>query len=990
MTPLSLNPMPVRFLLVVAVLFALSAQAQTATVEILPVSFSARTIAPDGSAIGGTWTRHVSDEGPTGTSHYYHHFPAVWVDGQVHLLHLPGFYIPNEDYEPVNTWVVAVSADAEVLYGNARSSGQEPGGNPGHAGVVRWDGVDGAMTFVEGLPYVSQVWAASPDGSVIAGYGPESNDPLSDYTLYRWEDGVRTELQGYLTDTHVAEVHGVTDEGRAVGTRTARFEPYHVEAVWWEPDGSLTVGEDLGPGSIEAVSDDGASRFRSVRFSDPAAPAMRYRDGEATEVGNAIFQSKRLRNSALNWGINPSSVSGDGSRVYTGYQYFTPGSGTRGSTELWVEGVGSAPILDVLAERYGVDLPACPDNPDSVWGVMSSDGRVLTVECPESRFESPELDEVLYRITLPATAAWAEAADGFFDDPDRWAPALVPDSTTLTALAPGGPYTVSLREDHALGALTAPAADANLLFGEHTLTVGAADSASAAPAFRVGADGPAVLLLEEGALRVRGGATIGEGGEGTGEVFVTRGHQLSVAGPLVVGAAATDGIAGNLLVGSGSVQAGGGLHVGVGEGATGRVEALPETSVQATARASSVVGGRGTGDLYAQGAFVSLTGSLTLGGFASGTGGLHLSDAAFVLTTEDLFVGLSGSGSVGVASGSTLSTGGTAVVGADDGAVGFVSVHGAGSRWDVVNGVLGVGLSGAGAIQVTDGGALCVAEEVIVGDHGAVITDSPLQVREGGDCTAPASATRSAGGSSGVVVATLTVEGDGEVSAPAIEVGPGGVLDGGGALAVPLTNGGTLAPGGDGALGTLTLTAPLTQTAEGTLSIEVGASSTDAITVDGAVTLRGTLRLASLPSEPPTVGQSYDVLTASSITGAFDRIEVPDGLVASVSATAVTVTVASAVDAEGGPVRSLVLHTPSPNPSRGSVELAYELAESGVVRLSVHDALGRQVASVLDGLVHPAGSHTATLAASAWAPGVYVVRLVAGDELATVQLTVVR
>jgi hypothetical protein len=91
----------------------------------------------------------------------------------------------------------------------------------------------------------------------------------------------------------------------------------------------------------------------------------------------------------------------------------------------------------------------------------------------------------------------------------------------------------------------------------------------------------------------------------------------------------------------------------------------------------------------------------------------------------------------------------------------------------------------------------------------------------------------------------------------------------------------------------------------------------------------------------------------------------------------------------GAQSASATLAVPVPNPALGDIKLTFELAEPGLVRLSVHDALGREVALVLNA-VRQLGAHTVALATDGLAPGVYVVRLVAGDELATQRLTVVR
>ena len=59
------------------------------------------------------------------------------------------------------------------------------------------------------------------------------------------------------------------------------------------------------------------------------------------------------------------------------------------------------------------------------------------------------------------------------------------------------------------------------------------------------------------------------------------------------------------------------------------------------------------------------------------------------------------------------------------------------------------------------------------------------------------------------------------------------------------------------------------------------------------------------------------------------------------------------------------------------------------IRLVVYDALGREVAVVLDE-EQPAGRHTIELASVGLASGTYVIRLVADGEVQTQRFTVVR
>jgi hypothetical protein len=83
------------------------------------------------------------------------------------------------------------------------------------------------------------------------------------------------------------------------------------------------------------------------------------------------------------------------------------------------------------------------------------------------------------------------------------------------------------------------------------------------------------------------------------------------------------------------------------------------------------------------------------------------------------------------------------------------------------------------------------------------------------------------------------------------------------------------------------------------------------------------------------------------------------------------------------------LDAPNPNPSGGAVTLAFALPESGPVRLSVYDVLGREVAVLVDGEVG-ARRHEAVLNGSRLPSGTYVVRLEAGGAVQTQRVTLVR
>jgi hypothetical protein len=103
----------------------------------------------------------------------------------------------------------------------------------------------------------------------------------------------------------------------------------------------------------------------------------------------------------------------------------------------------------------------------------------------------------------------------------------------------------------------------------------------------------------------------------------------------------------------------------------------------------------------------------------------------------------------------------------------------------------------------------------------------------------------------------------------------------------------------------------------------------------------------------------------------------------------VTVEPRGATAGEHGPQTALALGAPQPNPASESATVGYALPEAGLVRLSVVDLLGREVA-VLDAGDRAAGPHTARLDAHHLAPGVYVVRLATAGRVLTRRVVVAR
>lgn len=86
---------------------------------------------------------------------------------------------------------------------------------------------------------------------------------------------------------------------------------------------------------------------------------------------------------------------------------------------------------------------------------------------------------------------------------------------------------------------------------------------------------------------------------------------------------------------------------------------------------------------------------------------------------------------------------------------------------------------------------------------------------------------------------------------------------------------------------------------------------------------------------------------------------------------------------------TISLHQNYPNPFNPSTLISYELAKNSFVSLKVFDALGREVAALVDEL-KSAGRHQVTFDASGLASGVYYYVLNADEQIRTKKLTLIK
>jgi len=78
-----------------------------------------------------------------------------------------------------------------------------------------------------------------------------------------------------------------------------------------------------------------------------------------------------------------------------------------------------------------------------------------------------------------------------------------------------------------------------------------------------------------------------------------------------------------------------------------------------------------------------------------------------------------------------------------------------------------------------------------------------------------------------------------------------------------------------------------------------------------------------------------------------------------------------------------------PNPFNPTTSISFDLAYSAIVKLSVYDIAGRQVATLVDGY-RSAGSHDVMFDASNLTSGIYITKLTAGNQIAATKLVLLK
>jgi hypothetical protein len=78
-----------------------------------------------------------------------------------------------------------------------------------------------------------------------------------------------------------------------------------------------------------------------------------------------------------------------------------------------------------------------------------------------------------------------------------------------------------------------------------------------------------------------------------------------------------------------------------------------------------------------------------------------------------------------------------------------------------------------------------------------------------------------------------------------------------------------------------------------------------------------------------------------------------------------------------------------PNPFNPGTQIPFQTAQAGQARLTVFDQLGREVATLVNGVI-PAGVHAASLNAAGHASGVYFARLTSGSQTSMIRMLLMK
>jgi T5SS/PEP-CTERM-associated repeat protein len=380
--------------------------------------------------------------------------------------------------------------------------------------------------------------------------------------------------------------------------------------------------------------------------------------------------------------------------------------------------------------------------------------------------------------------------------------------------------------------------------------------------------------------------------------------------------------------------------------------------------------------------FIKSKATIAFGGEGEVTVEGNLSSLAVSDTT---FIGKFGSGGLSVLDGG-LAISNVAVMPGGNGGIGSALVDGGSSKWDVV-GTLWIGQRGVGFVRVTNQGTL-EAGAIHIGPLGSMDATGGTLIIGGTPPLLPNSSLSTTGGT--VYVDTLLLSSGAQIMADSVIFQEGGYLGSEDTLSFDVINSGGINPGDSiGTAGVFTIDANYTQLSSGTLFIELGGltpgDNHDQLAVTGNAQLTGKLDVSVINNFAPQVGQTFEILTAGSLTGTFEDVITQGNLGVDVTynSNSVTITITSPLAIEDGDnennlPKEYFLGQNYPNPFNPSTTIRFHIPISEFVTLKVYDLTGREVA-ILANEQKPAGSYSVEFDAGTLASGMYFYRLEASD-----------
>ena len=257
----------------------------------------------------------------------------------------------------------------------------------------------------------------------------------------------------------------------------------------------------------------------------------------------------------------------------------------------------------------------------------------------------------------------------------------------------------------------------------------------------------------------------------------------------------------------------------------------------------------------------------------------------------------------------------------------------------------------------------------------------------------------------GIVTESLILNDSSTIKADSLIFEEGAKLGGNGIVNFNIINTGIISPGHEeNKAGKLKIHGNYQQLTSGTLKIDLAGQipgvDYDLLSISGNAKLGGVLELSSIPDSVLSIGQSFEIINADTISGSFENIVTGSEFETSVAYTSqkVIVTISNITSIEPSDeiesVNSFHLSQNYPNPFNPTTKIKYTIQDVGTslmkfVQLRVYDILGNEVVTLVNEEI-PAGNYEIEFNAENLPTGVYFYRLTAGKYSTTKKLMLIK